>query len=86
LRRGAAEAIEVIAHGSENTSQIIGRKIEAIEWPAATIVGALVRENGDLLMAHHDSIIEAGDHIVLFVSDREQVLAVERLIAPKKAR
>jgi trk system potassium uptake protein TrkA len=86
LRRGAAEAIEVIAHGSENNSQIIGKKIEDIDWPPATIVGALVRENGNLLMAHHDTVIEAGDHIVLFVSDREQVLAIERLITPKKIK
>ncbi len=86
LRRGAAEAIEVVVHGNENNSQIIGRKIEDIAWPPATIVGALVRDNGDLLMAHHDTVIEAGDHIVLFVADREQVLAVEKLITPKKAR
>lgn len=84
LRRGAAEAIEVVAEGNENNSQIIGRKIEDIPWPPATIVGALVRENGDLLMAHHNTLIEVGDHIVLFVSDREQVLAVEKLITPKK--
>ena len=86
LRRGAAEAIEVVALGTENTSQIIGRKIEDIPWPPATIVGALVRENGELLMAHHDTVIAQGDHIVLFVSDREQVLAVEKLIAPKKQK
>lgn len=84
LRRGAAEAIEVIAHGNENNSQIIGRKIEDIAWPPATIVGALVRENGELLMAHHNTVIATGDHIVLFVTDREQVLAVEKLITPKK--
>lgn len=84
LRRGAAEAIEVVVHGNEHNSQIVGRKVEDVAWPPATIVGALVRENGELLMAHHNTVIATGDHIVLFVTDREQVLAVEKLITPKK--
>jgi trk system potassium uptake protein TrkA len=82
LRRGAAEAIEVIIQGSENSSQVIGKQIDQVPWPPSTVVGAIVRESGDILMAHHDTHIEAGDHIVLFVSDREQVLAVEQLIKP----
>jgi hypothetical protein len=35
-------------------------------------------------MAHHDTIIESGDHVVLFVADSEQVLAIEKLVTPKK--
>jgi trk system potassium uptake protein TrkA len=84
LRRGAAEAIEVMVHGNEATSQIIGKRISDIPWPPATVVGAIVRDNETVLMAHHDTIIESNDHIVLFVADSEQVLAVEKLISPKK--
>ena len=36
LRRGAAEAIEIIAHGDENTSKVIGRKISEIKLPKGT--------------------------------------------------
>ncbi len=83
LRRGAAEAIEVVIHGSENTSNVVGKAVEQIQWPRATLVGAIVREE-QVLMAHHDTIIESGDHVVLFVADSEQVLAIEKLVTPKK--
>ncbi|UCG18426.1 MAG: Trk system potassium transporter TrkA, partial [Thiotrichales bacterium] len=83
LRRGAAEAIEVVIHGSENTSNVVGKAVEQIQWPPATLVGAIVREE-QVLMAHHDTIIESGDHVVLFVADSEQVLAIEKLVTPKK--
>jgi trk system potassium uptake protein TrkA len=83
LRRGAAEAIEVVIHGSENTSNVVGKAVEQIQWPPATLVGAIVREE-QVLMAHHDTVIESGDHVVLFVADSEQVLAIEKLVTPKK--
>jgi trk system potassium uptake protein TrkA len=43
LRRGAAEALELIAHGDEKTSRVVGRKIGDIEWPHGVTVAALVR-------------------------------------------
>ncbi len=33
LRRGAAEALELVAHGDEKTSKVVGRRIEDIELP-----------------------------------------------------
>ena len=33
----------------------------------------------DRLMAHHDTVIEEDDHIILFMSDRRQIDEVERL-------
>lgn len=44
LRRGAAEAIEVIAHGDESTSKVVGRAIEDIDLPEGATIGAIVRE------------------------------------------
>jgi len=44
LRRGAAEAIEVIAHGDEKTSKVVGRAIEEIDLPEGASIGAVVRE------------------------------------------
>jgi trk system potassium uptake protein TrkA len=43
LRRGAAEALELIAHGDEKTSRVVGRKIGEVEWPHGVTVAALVR-------------------------------------------
>ena len=78
LRRGAAEAIEAIAHGDEVSSKVVGRRIEQIKLPEGTTISALVR-GGDVIMAHHDSVIAEGDHVILFLTDRRQVDAVEKL-------
>lgn len=78
LRRGAAEAIEAIAHGDETSSKVIGRSIENIRLPNGASIGAIVR--GDLvLMAHHDTVIEPEDHVILFLQDKARISEVERL-------
>ncbi|MCG8432976.1 MAG: Trk system potassium transporter TrkA, partial [Gammaproteobacteria bacterium] len=43
LRKGAAEAIEAIAHGDEATSRVVGRQVGDITLPPGTIIGAIVR-------------------------------------------
>jgi trk system potassium uptake protein TrkA len=43
LRRGAAEAIEVVVHGDTDSSKVIGRRIEDIKLPQGTTLGAVVR-------------------------------------------
>ena len=78
LRRGAAEAIEAIAHGDPHSSQVVGRAIEDIRLPKGTLIGAIVR--GDqVLMAHHDTVILPEDHVILFLQDKRRVPEVERL-------
>jgi trk system potassium uptake protein TrkA len=78
LRRGAAEAIEAVVHGSNRRSQLIGRRVEDVKLPEGAAIIATVRGE-QVIMAHHDTIIEAEDHVIVFVSDRRHVEAVERL-------
>lgn len=78
LRRGAAEAIEAIAHGDKTTSKVVGRSIDEIDLPADTTIGAIVRGD-EVIMAHHDTMIEAEDHVILFLTDRNKISAVEKL-------
>jgi trk system potassium uptake protein TrkA len=78
LRRGAAEAIEAVAHGDARESRVVGRLIEEIRVPRGATISAIVR--GDqVLMAHHDTQIVADDHVILFIADRRQIDEVERL-------
>jgi trk system potassium uptake protein TrkA len=78
LRRGAAEAIEAVAHGDQKSSNVVGRAIEDIKLPPGTTIGAIVR--GDkVIMAHHDTVIEADDHVILFLVDKNRISEVERL-------
>ena len=78
LRRGAAEAIEAVAHGDRETSKVVGRTIEEIKLPPGTNIGAVVR--GDqVIIAHHDTVIETEDHVILFLVDKRRIQDVERL-------
>lgn len=79
LRRGAAEAIEVIIHGDKNTSKLVGRTIGAVELPHGVYISALVRQD-EVIMAHHNVEINEGDHVIFFVARRHLVKDVEKLI------
>lgn len=81
LRRGVAEAIEAIAHGDENTSKVVGRKIADIKLPPGTIIGAIVRDEL-VIIANDEHSIEQGDHVVLFITDKRHVPEVEKLFQP----
>lgn len=86
LRRGAAEAIEAVAHGIQGEGRVIGRKIEDIPLPDGATIGAIARGD-EVLMAHHDTVIQRDDHVILFLTDRRQVDAIERLFdVPRRRR
>ena len=78
LRRGAAEAMEAIAHGDEASSKVVGRAIEDIDLPEGTTIGAIVR-NDEVLIAHDNTVVEPDDHVILFLVDRKRISEVERL-------
>ena len=78
LRRGAAEAIEAIAHGDKTTSKVVGRQIHELKLPHGTTIGAIVRGE-DVIIAHHDTIIEPEDHVILFLIDKKYISDVEKL-------
>ena len=94
LRRGAAEALELIVHGDAKSSQVVGRRVEEIDLPEGTTIGALVRrrivagpgsvkgepdEADQVIIAHHDTVIEADDHVIVFVLNKRMVPKVEKL-------
>jgi trk system potassium uptake protein TrkA len=78
LRRGAAEAIEVTAHGDASSSKVVGKRLDEIERPDGVTIGAIVRGK-EVLIAHRDLVVETDDHVILFLLDKKQISAVERL-------
>ena len=78
LRRGSAEAIEAIAHGDQSSSKVVGRSIEQIKLPVGTTIGAIVRGE-QVIIAHHDTVIESEDHVILFLTDKKKISDVEKL-------
>jgi trk system potassium uptake protein TrkA len=78
LRRGAAEALELVVHGDKDSSKVVGRRIADIELPRGATIGALVRGD-EVIMGHHDMVIEAEDHAIVFVTEKKMVKKVEKL-------
>ncbi len=88
LRRGAAEALELIVHGDAATSRVIGRRIDELELPAGASIGAIVRGlqyatpdtpcTGQVIIAHRNTVIEPEDHIILFLANKSLVNQIER--------
>ncbi len=91
LRRGAAEALELIAHGDRKSSKVVGRKVEEIDLPKGATIAALVRSNpsldprdsrrpaNEVIIAHHDTVIQADDHVIVFAVNKRIVPKVEKL-------
>ena len=78
LRRGAAEAIEAVAHGDKKSSKVVGRAVEDIDLPEGCSIGAIVR-NDEVIIAHDHTVIESGDHVILFLVDKRRTADVEKL-------
>ena len=78
LRRGAAEAIEAVAHGDKKTSKVVGRSIEQINLPNGATIGAIARGE-EVMMAEADINIESEDHVIIFLADKTGVKDIERL-------
>lgn len=96
LRRGAAEALEVIAHGDKKTSRVVGRRIEELDLPPGVTIAAVVRNldtletvghhgfiadklKGHVEIAHHDTVIQENDHVIVFCTSKKLVRKVEKL-------
>jgi len=92
LRRGAAEALELVVHGDPKSSRVVGRRVDELDLPKGATIGGIVRRRGDaisaekgngddfdVIIAHHDTVIEAGDHVVVFVVNKRMVPRIEKL-------
>lgn len=82
LRRGTAEALEGVARGDARTSRLVGRRVDQVALPEGARIGAIVRGNGrdcEVLMPHHDTLIEDGDHVIMFLPHKRMLREVERL-------
>lgn len=78
LRRGAAEAIEAIAHGDFKSSRVVGKRLDEIALPSGTTIGAIVRKK-EVLIAHDHIRIEPDDHVIMFLIDKRKIPEVEKL-------
>jgi len=79
LRRGAAEVLEGVVHGDAKTSRVVGRRIEEVDLPDGATIAAIIR-NHDVIIVHHDTLIEAEDHLIVFALNKRIIPKVEKLL------
>lgn len=63
FREEEAEAIELIAPPG---SRYVGRKLREIRFPEGSIVGAIARPDGEVLVPRGNSVIHPGDRVIFF--------------------
>ena len=85
LRHGAAEALEVVVRGDRKTCKVAGRRIDELKLPEGAQIGAIVRgevadaDAREVIIPHHDTVIQTGDHVVVFVPRKRMVRDIEKL-------
>lgn len=78
LKHGAAEAMEAIAHSEGGRSRVVGVAVGEIALPDGARIGAIVRDQ-KVIMTQDNTVVEEGDHVIIFLADRRHVEQVERL-------
>ena len=94
LRRGVAEALEIVARGDRKSSRVVGRKVEELRLPEDVHIGLIVRgiPEGktceevaglplatEVIIPRSNTVIESGDHVVFFLPNKRLVRNVENL-------
>ncbi len=85
LRRGIAEALEIVAHGNAKSSRVVGKRLRDIDLPAGASIAALVRDTPSdepmVLVASADLLVEPEDRVIIFVPNKRLIPQVEKLFA-----
>ena len=95
LRRGVAEALELVVRGDKKTSRVVGREVGSLRLPEDVHIGLIVRGLPDELAetqadeaAQHepevifprtDTVLQSNDHVVFFLPHKRLVAEVEQL-------
>ena len=78
LQHGKSEAIEIVVHGNEKTSKVVGVCVNDLPLPEGVVVGAIVRDE-ELLMGSKKLVVQTGDHVLMVLIDVGKIHEVEAL-------
>ena len=90
LRRGVAEALEIVARGDRKSSRVVGRRVEELRLPLEVHIGLIVRgldeaesdpaaREPQVIIPSSHTVIESNDHVVFFLPNKRLVRDVEKL-------
>lgn len=94
LRRGVAEALELVVRGDRKTSRVVGREVGSLRLPQDVHIGLIVRGLPDeheqaspdaprpepeVIFPRRQTVLHSNDHVVFFLPHKRLVADVERL-------
>jgi trk system potassium uptake protein TrkA len=94
LRRGVAEALEIVVRGDRKSSRVVGRKVSELHLPRDVHMGLIVRGLPDatapagegaglpepqVIIPRSTTVLESNDHVVFFLPHKRLVREVEKL-------
>lgn len=76
-----AEAIEIVVHGKEGSSKVVGQRIGDLKLPNECYICSIYHKEQDQVdvQIDADSVIEEGDHVIILVKDKSVISVVEKL-------
>ncbi len=75
------ESVEAIELEAMETSELVGKPLRKIRFPAGAILGAVERDK-EFFIPNGETVVEPGDRVVIFVR-REAIPKVEKLLTVK---
>ena len=95
LRRGVAEALELVVRGDKKTSRVVGREVGSLRLPEDVHIGLIVRglpdelaetqadeavqHEPEVIFPRTDTVLQSNDHVVFFLPHKRLVAEVEQL-------
>jgi trk system potassium uptake protein TrkA len=82
FRDEEAEAIELLAMPD---SKYVGKPLKHASFPHGAVVGALVRESGEVIVPRGETVVKSGDRLIVFALERV-IPALEAAFAAPSSR
>ena len=76
---GEAELLEIIIHGDNKTSKVVGKKVSELELPSGCKIGAIYRQ-GKVILLNEDVSIESNDRLIIYLLHKKDFPKLAKLL------
>ena len=76
---GEAELLEIIIHGDNKTSKVVGKTVSELELPSGCRIGAIYRE-GKVILLNEDIIIQSNDRLIIYLLHKKDFSKLAKLL------
>ena len=76
---GEAELLEIIIHGDNKTSKVVGKKVSELELPSGCRIGAIYRE-GKVILLNEDVCIQSNDRLIIYLLHKKDFSKLAKLL------